>query len=293
MRFVIWAPSFDDRVGGIIALHLLCARLNAIGVPAMLWPDDRPRLQRWRNPRRYLGWARYHLTRRRHRFDHGPFDTALARPEDLRDAVVVYPEAVAGNPLRGRNVVRWLLHRPGFHTGKVEFGSDDLIFFYQPAFNDPPIGDTGGRLTLTWWNRDYFDRGNPDRSGSAYLVKKGAGRPLVHDLTDSVRVDDFSHQQKAKAFNERRVFYTYDPYTLYSRYAAICGCVPVIIPVPGLTREAWVPEAEERYGMAYGVDDIPWAVATRGLMLDRIEQEKAAEEETLRTFVAKCTERFA
>lgn len=293
MKFVIRAPSFNDRVGGAIALHVLCHSLAEAGQEALLWPIDRPVLQPWRRPRSVLGWLRYHVTGRRKLFDHGPFRTKLASVEDLPNAVVVYPEVTTGNPLGARRVVRWLLHKPGFHTGQTGFGENDLFFLYQDAFDALPTGaNRGGRLTLTWWNQAYFDQRRSYRSGSAYLIKKGAGRPLVHDVSDSVLVDDLSHAERADVFNRVRYFYTYDPYTLYSRYAAICGCIPVIMPPPGLAKEEWVAREEERYGLAYGTGDIPWAVATRELLLDRIKQERAEEAAMVQRFISRCREHF-
>ena len=294
MKFVIVADSFDDRSGGGIVSHLLCQRLVEAGEAAFLWPVDRLRLQFWRNPRRYLGWLRYQITRRHHLFNHGPFATTLATGGDLKDAVVVYPEIVAGDPLRGRGVVRWLLHKPGFHTGKVDYGAEDLFFYYQDAFHDPSLGDyRQNRLVVTWWNQAYRRFNHGERSGSCYLVKKGHDRPLVHDLHDSVLIDDLTHEEKAAVFNRTRYFYTYDLYTLYARYAALCGCIPIVVPQPGLARDQWVPYEEERYGIAYGDEEVDWAVATRPLLLDGIEREKAVEDAMVRSFIDKCYARFS
>ena len=294
MKFVIVAGSFDDRSGGTVALHLLCQRLAEAGETALLWPLDRLRLQWWRNPRRYAGWARYHLSGRSRRYGRGPFATRLAQGRDLRGAVVVYPETIDGNPLAASRVVRWLLHKPGFHTGRVGFGRHDLLFHYQDPFHDPGLGgDADDRLTLTWWNAAYRQVNFGERTGSAYLIKKGHGRPILHDLADSVLVDPLDHRGKAQAFNRARYFYTYDPFTLYSRYAALCGCIPIIVPVPGMTREQWVPREEERYGLAYGEEDIGWAVATRPLLLRQIADEQAAEAVMLETFIRKCRAAFA
>lgn len=293
MKVVIVARSFDDRSGGTVALHLLCQRLAEAGETALLWPLDRPRLQPWRNPRRYLGWARYHLAGQMRQYDHGPFPTKLARSRDLKNAVVVYPETIDGNPLAAHHVVRWLLHKPGFHTGRVHYGENDLLFHYQDPFHDPALGGhPDDRLTLTWWNEAYRQVNDGERSGSAYLVKKGQGRAIVHDLSQSVLVDSIDHRGKAAAFNQARYFYTYDPYTLYSRYAALCGCIPIIVPMPGMTRDQWVPREEERYGLAYGEEGIDWAIATRPLMLQQIADEQAAEAIMLDSFVLKCRAAF-
>lgn len=297
MRFVIWADPFDDRVGGRIVLHSLCAALNAAGHVAKLWPAYRPRMIRhWRDAARAAKW---HLRDALPRpfsygpYGTGPFGNALAGNADLANSIVVYPEVVRGNPLLAKHVVRWLLHRPGFHTGHVEFGAGDLVFYYQDAFRDVAAGGTdGGRLQITWWNDAYRDRALPGRHGSAYLIKKGHGRPLVHDLSDSTLVDDLSHAERAAVFNRVLRFYTYDPYTLYSRYAAICGAVPIIVPEPGVTKETWIPVERERYGLAYGEKEIEWAVETRPLLMEQIDAEKREEREMLDRFVALCVSQF-
>jgi hypothetical protein len=35
-----------------------------------------------------------------------------------------FKEQVFGNPLNAKNIVRWMLHTPGFHTGKKYYGSN-------------------------------------------------------------------------------------------------------------------------------------------------------------------------
>lgn len=293
MKFVIVANSFDDRIGGVIVLHLLCQRLVEAGEAAYLWSSP-PRLQFWRNPRRYLGWLRYHIGRRHRLYSTGPFATRHADIADLSGAVVVYPETITGNPLKADKVVRWLLHKPGFHTGVVEYGKDDLLFYYHEAFHDPDLGDyADNRLVVTWWNEEYRQFNHGERAGSCYLVKKGQGRSLTHDLRDSVLVDTLSHREKAEMFNRTKYFYTYDDRTLYARYAALCGCIPIIVPQPGISREEWVLDAEERYGLAYGDEDIEWAITTRPLLLQRIERERAIEDAMLRSFIDKCYARFS
>jgi hypothetical protein len=42
MKFVIWAPSFEDTNGGAIVLHLLCDSPNRSSLQASIWPMYRP-----------------------------------------------------------------------------------------------------------------------------------------------------------------------------------------------------------------------------------------------------------
>jgi hypothetical protein len=192
--------------------------------------------------------------------------------------------------LGAEHVVRWLLHKPGHHTGNVEYGASDLFFHYQEAFEDPDYPSQ--RLTLTWVNRAYRDFGAPGRSGSSYLLRKGKGREIVHDLTNSTCVDEMTHEERAAVFNRTKYFYCYDLYTMYASYAAACGCIPIVVPVLGMSKEQWVPDERDRYGIAYGNDDIPWALASRDMLLARMRHVQEEQDVLVRDFVRVCRERF-
>ena len=289
-RFVVWAPGFSESNGGAILLHLLCRRLNEAGETALLWPAERPPL--WPNPGLMRGARRAFRYRRSggdEAYSTGPFPNRLASADDIEGSIIVYPEMVAGNPIGGDRVVRWFLHRPGFHSGVVDYGPNELYFYVVEPFNDPSINpDSDNRLTLQWTNEVYRDEGRPGRQGSCYLMRHGSGRPLSHDLADSVSIEHLSHAGKAEEFNRRERFYSYDPYTFYLWYAAICGCIPIVVPEPGVPIETWKEKKEDRYGIAYGEEDIPRAVATRGLLLAKLRERRQTEDEMVAAFIAKC-----
>jgi len=288
-KFVIWAPPFDDTKGGAIALHLLCHRLNRAGETALLWPPDRPLLRFPMPLRRLARWLLYVVRREDRRFVTGPFGGPIAHRRDLDGAIVLYPEIIAGNPLCGRHVVRWMLHKPGHFTGQTGYGKDELHFHILEAFRDPDRPEfEGNKLSVVWTNEAYRDKGYKDRSGSCYLLKKGAGRTIVHDLADSVLIDDMSPEEKAEEFNRRERFYCYDLYTMYSQYAALCGCLPIVVPEPGMSKEDWHPLEVDRYGVAYGEEDIGWALASRDNILDWLRDRTEAEHRMLTAFIAKC-----
>lgn len=294
-RFVVFAGPFNENIGGVIALHRLCDLLNRQGVSACLWPERRPVFDPDKRLKSLWKLIRHYRRRRNRAYATWPaFDTPVARASDLRGAIVVYPETVDGNPLRAQNVVRWLLHKPGFHTGRVNYGPCDRFFFYQQAFNDPGLNPDGGNLLRAMFVRDdiYQQTNFGDRSGTCYIVRKGAGREIVHDLGDSVLVDDMSHRQMAEVFNRVRMCVSYDPYTLYSSFAAMCGCLSVVVPEPGVSKESWYPDPADRYGMAYGFDDLEHAERTRHLVLPRLKAQEASANESVRMFVEKCSAYF-
>jgi hypothetical protein len=290
---VIWAPSFEGDAGGIIALHALCERLNGAGIPSAIWPTVQAPPMAMLNLPNPKAVAGYYLKRKAKTYSQGPFANPVATRRDVQDGIIVYPEIVAGNPLRAQRVVRWLLHKPGHHTGIVSYAAEDLFFVYHEHFADPSLAvDQTHRLTVTWVNQAYQDRGYGNRSGACLLLRKGRHRPLAHHHAAASPVDGLGHQEMAEVFNRTERLYSYDPYTLYNVYAAICGCVPVIIPEAGVSKEQWLPKPEDRYGLAYGEEDIAWAIATRELMLARFRRVREEEEDMLTAFVARCERRY-
>lgn len=273
-EFVIWAPAYRDDVGGIIALYELCDRLNRLGAPAAIWPRSKPLSFNLR------AWLGYYLK--------GGWRGPTARRRDLKTAVVVYPEIVAGNPLDSSKVVRWLLYTPGLHTGTVDFGRNDPVFYYGLAFKDREAQS----LRISRMIPDYRQANFGERSGSAVIVRKGAGRSLTAHPADAVDVDEMPHAERAAVFNRVERLYCYDPHTFHCVYAALCGCVPIVIPEPGVSEEAWQPDPRLRLGIAYGEDRIGWAIETRPGLLTFLEQSRAKEDDEVRAFIETCRRRF-
>jgi hypothetical protein len=205
---------------------------------------------------------------------------------------VIYPEVVAGNPLAAPHVVRWLLHKPGYQTGKAEFGPDDLFFCHNLAFNDAQRNSEGKILRVTFVNRVYRQTNFGPRSGAAVLVRKGSRRVHNAHPPDAIPVDDMSHSERAAVFNRVRYLYSYDPYSFFVVYAALCGCTPIVIPEPEIPEEAWQPTVERRLGIAYGMERIAWAEATREDLRKSVARSREYENEVVRSFVRTCRDRF-
>lgn len=296
MKFVIVAPGYDDNSGGIVVLHQLCDRLNRLGYRAYLWPIFKPIFD-WEAPFRsiYL-WSRYF--RKTFKYGYGINEkliTPRIHDNDLDDAIVIYPEIIVGNPLKAKRVVRWLLHKPGFNNGgKIEFGKEDLFFYYEKAFDDTRFNRfPDNHLHIVSQRKDtYFVTTMQKRQGTCYLMRKGNKRAIIHDISESVLVDHLSHEEMAKVFNQTEMCVIYDTYTMFSVYAAMCGCIPVIIPEEGVSIEVWQPEEENRYGMAYGFDGIEYARETRDLLLAKLERQEDESNTAVHDFVEKCKKYF-
>jgi hypothetical protein len=287
-KFIIYAPRYDEQSGGAIVLHKLCDSLNELGYEASLWPFDKPRFI-WRRVHYYLIKLFLYYSIRFFRSSvlnsrdlHAPFATS----SDIDNSIVIYPEVIHGNPLEAPRYVRWLLHKPGFHTGLIGKRDRELYFYFLEAFNDHiPGAICGGKLTVLDYFKDLYKIENHGvRSKVGYIIRKGINREDLPNLNDHWILDGLDHSKMAKAFNECVKCYFYDPYTLYSTYAALCGCVPVIVPLPGIAKEQWFPEEDLRYGIAYGEDDIPYAIATRVKLIDRLEKDEESNGKTIHQF---------
>jgi hypothetical protein len=222
------------------------------------------------------------------------FDTPLAKKSDIRDSIVVYPEIVHGNPLRARKVVRWLLHKPGFHFGQVKFGPNDLFFYYHETFNDPPFPKATKLMILNLEeNFKIFKQTNfGPRKGCCYILRKGKKRVADPAALDGPVIDTLSHKEKARIFNECEYCYSYDPNTMLLNLASLCGCKAVVVPEPGIDIDAWMPDETYRNGIAYGKNDVERAIQTRDKMIAKLKSIEAESFDSVRAFVNTATTYF-
>jgi hypothetical protein len=296
LNFIIYSPRYDENVGGTIVLHKLCETLNRLGYTALLCPFGQRRFT-WRGALLFWGRAANNFARTYHgRAGSGLFASRLLFPKasEIDDAVVVYPEIVVGNPLGAPRYVRWFLHKPGFHTGISRNFEGELCFYFLEAFQGHlPKAVCGGKLTLIEYFRNIYRLQNTGaRHKVCYMVRKGKSRDDLPFLGNAWVVDGLSHKDMAKAFNECEKCFFYDPYTLYATYATLCGCIPIIVPLPGVTKEQWLPEEHLRFGLAYGEEDIPYSLATREQMIARLDLDEKVNLESVHNFLEKVREYF-
>jgi len=292
MKFIIVTLEYNDDCGGCVVLHQLCDKLNQLGHHAFIWPLLKP-VFNITNPLKTL----YLFLKYFYRLFQQGFNvnknlvTPFASYSDLKDAIVIYPEIVVGNPLNANKVVRWLLHKPGFNTnGKINFGDKDLFFYYDKAFDDPRFNHNGENHLCIISDRAeiYKQINNNKRNGSCYILRKGFNRELIHDTSISLLIDNLSHQEIAKIFNETEYCISYDMYTMYTTYAALCGCIPIVVPEKGISKEQWNPSIENHYGIAYGFDDIDYAKQTHSLLLNAFEEKVQTSNLSVSHFIEKC-----
>lgn len=293
INFIIYAYRYHDDSGGIVVLHKLCHLLNQNGYKAFLWPNYKPIFDENNIVKSIFQFLKYFRKSIHRKFTTNKlWNTPIASSKDLKNdnSVVIYAEIVDGNPLKAKNVVRWLLHKPGFHTGSVNYDKNELIFFYLKSYVDNLKNVNMKNELYIPNNREetYFDKKLDNRKGSCYILRKGKNRQIVHDLNNSILIDGKSHQEIAKIFNETKMCISYDMYTMYSVYAAMCNCVSIVVPEEGVSEEEWLPDPKTRYGIAYGFDRTEESKNTRQKLLARINEESETLNASLTHFVNEC-----
>lgn len=284
-EFVIVAPRYNEQQGGSIVLHYLCHYLNELGYRAGILPKYLIRtgfsgsmLQRTRAVVKGLRLSKD--------FFCSDLNTPLVEFREVGDAIAIYSEKMQGNPLGARHVVRWLLHRPGFHGASFRYGAEDLLFFYTPAFNTISLPESR-RFYFPVLLKTFFDLGRSDRSGTCYLLRKGRERVADFRGGEGIILDGYNNIEMNAQFNAHSFLISYDLHTFYCQYAAICGCIPIVVPEKGVSREQWQPDSDLRLGIAYGEEDVDWAIETRPQLLAKLAEQEAESERRIRHF-AEC-----
>lgn len=305
MKFIIYAASYKEDVGGIIVMHKLCHLLNEMGHDACFYPVLRKGMARAR--RIFANFTcRYpvigRMTGKGFRLNPRMNTRLLPLMADAQaaDVVTIYGETVSGNPLGARNIVRWFLHQPGFHTGEQNFGEGE----FHIDFNEFLTGYDAGknhlsrqRLHVVHYPLDIYnlDGALPqeDRNEIAYCLRKGQLQPGILDVANAVCIDGLTHAEIAAVFKRARLFVSFDAYTAYSSFAALCGAVSVIVPPPGMARQDWYAKEQDRFGIAFGMEEIDWARRTQELVLPHLIARQDESRAAVAGFVEEVGQYFA
>ncbi len=302
-RFLIVSPP--QKWGGPIVLHLLCRMLADLGYDAKVfltrtdvgYPNTRQGMLQ-----QYLPFFNKTSKQKLEKLDSqdgavkGCVLTTWPYVDD--DTIVVYPEVIFGNPLGAKNVVRWLL---GFYQfkGKFEgvqpYDKDDMFICYRKIFNDYQLNPTGREVQFRHFNSDLYKRWNYGyREGSCFIIRKGSNRADLPPTVPGKILDTLSEEEKVKVMNQCRYCYSFDTQTFYSVIAAVCGCVSIVVPEPGKTREDYLSEGDPGWGRAYGIspEELEFARSTHKKMEAWMKGFDVQNKENVQKFLTYCQEYF-
>jgi len=274
MNFVIYAPGdYTPNGGGCVALHRLCHNICLVGEKGFIMTSKK-------NPD-YKGTQ---VTQ----------DEAVELCKDGQ-GIAIYPEVTCGNPFSASKVMRWILYNVRTYGEYGIFGENDLIYTYAPFFKlreDRPID---GQLRANELNLDIFKKTNHgDRYGACYLVKKENSKEGIHP-DGSIQLDDYpskgGNEYLAKIFNECEIFYSYDSATWLSVMCTLCGCLSIVVPNEGVSPEEWHEGFPYfKYGIAYGLNDIEYALLTRHKVINELRNIEKMTFVEVRKFIKRAYE---
>lgn len=259
-RIIITAPSYNPAIGGAITLHKLCHILNLIGYDAYLYPTLKLNDQ-----------LKYFTLNEQ-------YNTKIATELNLEKDIVIYPEIEQGNPLEGKNIVRFILnkyHLPGHDNTMSTWMDKDYWLYFHKLFYDNikepnflHIIDT--KLDIF---KDYgFKRNIESCFTYRKKIKEKNTLPIIHP-SNSIEIGyNVQDKELIEIFNSCKRFYSYDTETYLNVLAAQCGCESVIIPYKDVTKENIISNQPSfKYGIAYGLDDLEYANSTRHLLREYLQ----------------------
>jgi hypothetical protein len=234
-----------------------------------------------------------------------------------RNNVVIYPEDVIGNPSEQKYVVRWLLFFPiplavqhySFENDYICFFSDYIFNLYDNLCKNINIENhltnkinKVNILRIFHFKNDFYKDKNYKREGGTFIIRKGypPNTFILHKNCRDHKIINknlklgleynhwmsTSHEEMINIFNSKKVFISYDPFTFTNIIASLCGCDSVVNKIPGVSYEKWKnSDPFNKYGVAYGVENIEEASKTRDKLEEHIYSMFLENENNLINFI--------
>ena len=304
-KFIIFSPSYSENNGGAVTLHHLCHLINKVGYECYLYPGFDNFEINILNYKKVLPiFLKKILREPFRRFKKSKrFNTPILKKfpgeYNLHELVVIYPEIVFGNPLGAKNVVRWLLHDPGFFSGKIYYGPNEIYFKYTNQYNDFNYLNSRtskNNLYIFTYLKNYYNDVNcfSERHGVAYCIRKGKIKTVPFNMAGAILIDGMKHNEISKIFKKSKYFISFDRYTAFSRFAALCGCISIVVPEEGIDEHVWQPDLEKRYGVSYGFEavNIEQALATVSELKRQLINEENDSEKAVKNFIKEVENFF-
>lgn len=219
-KFMIVAPPFSERSGGVMVLHDLCEALNRMGYQAgiIFIHGGNATEQNFQ----YAVSSDNSLYRKNG--DYYYINEAEAH-DILVNGTVIYPDLIKGNPLGAKKTVRYVLN-----FNSLNFSGDFILsyskiyskysnFILPKPFHHACLTDAG---TLHWSKRTL----------DLTYIGKGAGFTNCQRIENTILVErDYprSKEQLALLLRQCRYFFTWDCVSATNFDAVMCGAIPILL----------------------------------------------------------------
>jgi hypothetical protein len=264
--YIYFGIPYDPYTGGIVALHKLLHNLSFLGEEAYINTIDK-------NPN-WLGKS------------YNDNDDI-----DYDNSIIIYPEVIHDNPLNFKYTVRWLLYERN-----TIFSKNDWIYSFWDYFkpNKENHDQLKGLLSAFDFQKNvFYDKGGRIPGSTCYVVRKGSNKELNKHPKDALQIDDYKqlggNEYLSEVFSKHEFFISYDDATFLTIQAALCGCIPIIIPNDNISEDVWRNGIDlHKYGHSYGLNNIQYAINTRKQLLDVIEQMENKSLKQTKQFIEDC-----
>ena len=270
---IYWPFEYKEECGGIMVLHYIGQLLKNKNINVKMYAE--------RGPNEVFS----------------DFTTNV----DSENIITIYPEVITGNPLNSKYVIRWILAEVGKNIEYNVIHSwnhSDLVYYYlsEKKIIDSPekIDSIYKFLSTIYLKPKTFVNYHQERNGYCHIFKKAYsfhknGIQTFHP-PDSVELTNFdNYTELVDFFNRFKYFICYDPACFLVFLAGLCGCIPILHPVDGISKEQWFTGQGDTYsafyeyyknneysnypGIAYGIEDVPHAESTIHLLPEELNKQ--------------------
>lgn len=278
LKFYVAALSYEQGDAGRMYMHKLAHHLQLLGEDVTIVMDKGH--SHWNIPVIDSPWHHLKIPR--------------------ENSVAIYPEICStGNPFNAELCVRWVLGIPGGNHG--DYPKKDLAYLWREGITIPDMSLVKGYLEMTNFDENLiFKNENRHVKGTTcYMVRKGHHRKSFDfHPADALCIDDFAKkgdkQYLYEVFNHHEYFICYDDISFIPVQAALCGCIPIVIPrEPGDGfLDSYGPADKKRNGIAYGPDDVQWAKDTMHLVPFDLSRQEETTIAQVKKVISDCYEWF-
>lgn len=274
-------PDYVSYIGGATVPHTLANELTKLGENVYLYANDT-------NPKYNVTCIPWGTG-----LDYDPANTVVILLGGAGDHI--NREYLPDNLKNAPNIVRWVVQHQ-----ERSYDPGDKVYVYHKYWDMFETQRVDGEMSVIEVDLELFKDRGEKRDGTCYFIKghldEEAERAVHKEqdyCIDSVFYNipnDKKMEFLADLFNKKEYFITYTPMTFTSVLAAMCGCKSIIIPKSKYNREKWMNGIWcSKYGIAYGMDDLPRAVATMDQVVPNIKHYLEVTQPTqLKQFIQDC-----
>ena len=278
INFVVFSqfPQYMDHIGSSNVSHTLAKELALLGENSFIYSNSTPHKEVSCIP-----WGS--------KINYDQENTIFIIPAGAGEHTFIkdIPKFVSDS----KNIVRHLVNYQ-----VKPYPKENKLYQLSEYFDTLKEQKVDGYMPILTIDFDLFkDYGLP-RSGRCYLIKGDEyidNQPIYHTDSD-VSLDNYwvygkdKFKYLAEMFNKHEVFFTYNTQTFITNLAALCGCTMVVIPHPNTSKEKLSKFPQNKYGIAYGFDDIQHSVDTLPLVKENMELCLLNNKKHLKQFTLDC-----